>query len=189
MIEAILWDNDGILVDTERLFFESTRRILATIGIQLTSERFLELSMRQGRSAFDLATESGWQREQVTNLKRQRDLVYSKMLRKETRILPGVAETLKTLHGHTRMAVVTSSQRQHFDVMHANLGLVRYFEFVLAREDYGKTKPDPESYLLALERLGIKAPNCVAVEDSERGLMGDNHTSRATTIRIPDQRQ
>lgn len=70
MVEAILWDNDGVLVDTERLFFESTRRILATVGIQLTPERFLDLSMRQGRSAFELATQSGWQKEQVANLKR-----------------------------------------------------------------------------------------------------------------------
>jgi HAD superfamily hydrolase (TIGR01509 family) len=170
MVEAILWDNDGVLVDTERLFFESTRRILATIGIQLTPERFLDLSMRQGRSAFELATQSGWQKEQVANLKRQRDLLYCELLRKQTRVLPGVAETLKALYGRMRMAVVTSSQRQHFDVMHANMGLMRYFEFVLAREDYGKTKPNPEPYLLALKRLGMKAGNCLAVEDSERGL-------------------
>ena len=69
-----------------------------------------------------------------------------------------------------RMAVVTSSQRQHFDTMHADISLTRYFEFVLAREDCGKTKPNPEPYLLALERLGMRAESCVAVEDSERGL-------------------
>jgi HAD superfamily hydrolase (TIGR01509 family) len=68
------------------------------------------------------------------------------------------------------MAVVTSSQRQHFQVMHADIGLTEYFEFVLAREDYGETKPSPEPYLLALQRLGLKADACVAVEDSERGL-------------------
>jgi len=68
------------------------------------------------------------------------------------------------------MAVVTSSQRKHFDTMHADTGLTRYFEFVLAREDYGETKPHPEPYLLALDRLRMKAETCVAVEDSERGL-------------------
>lgn len=170
MLEAILWDNDGVLVDTERLFFESTRRTLATIGIPLTQEQFLDLSMRQGRSAFDLAMERGWSKEQVTNLKRERDLLYSELLRKQTRVLPGVAETLKSLQGRMRMAVVTSSQRQHFDVMHAEIGLTGYFEFVLAREDCGQTKPNPEPYLRALERLGIRAEACVAVEDSERGL-------------------
>ena len=170
MVEAILWDNDGLLVDTERIFFESTRKILATIGIQLTVEQFLTLSMRQGRSAFELATQSGWQKQQVANLKRERDLLYSEMLRRQTRVLPGVAETLNMLHGRMRMAVVTSSQRQHFDAMHADIGLTGYFEFVLAREDCSKTKPNPEPYLLALERLGMKAAACIAVEDSERGL-------------------
>ena len=170
MIEAILWDNDGVLVDTECLFFESTRRTLAAIGIQLSLERFVDLSLRQGRSAIELALASGCSKEQVTNLKRQRDLLYSEMLRNQTRVLPGVAETLKALHGRKRMAVVTSSQRQHFDAMHADIGLTRYFEFVLAREDSGKTKPNPEPYLLALQRLGLRPEDCVAVEDSERGL-------------------
>ena len=55
MVEAILWDNDGVLVDTECLFFESTRTILATIGIELSLEQFLDFSMRQGRSGFELA--------------------------------------------------------------------------------------------------------------------------------------
>jgi len=64
----------------------------------------------------------------------------------------------------------STSQRQHFDVMHSDTGLMRYFEFVLAREDFRETKPNPEPYLLALERLQMKADNCVAVEDSERGL-------------------
>ena len=170
MIEAILWDNDGVLVDTEGLFFESTRTILATIGIELSLEEFLDFSMRQGRSAFELAIDRGWGKQQVANLKRERDVLYSRMLHAQTRVLPSVAETLNALHGRVRMAVVTSSQRQHFDLIHSNIGLTRYFEFVLAREDYAKTKPSPEPYLLALERLGIKAENCVAVEDSERGL-------------------
>jgi HAD superfamily hydrolase (TIGR01509 family) len=170
MVEAILWDNDGVLVDTECLFFESTRRVLATAGIQLSCEQFLDLSMRQGRSAFELAIERGWPKEQVTNFKHQRDLLYSQMLRNQTRVLPGVAESLTALHGRMRMAVVTCSQRHHFDVMHADIGLTSYFEFVLAREDCDRTKPNPDPYLLALERLGIRPESCVAVEDSERGL-------------------
>jgi len=170
MVEAILWDNDGVLVDTECLFFESTQAILATIGIQLSLRQFLDVSMRQGRSAFELAIESGWGEQEVAKLKRERDLLYAEMLRKQTHVLPSVAETLQELQGRVRMAVVTSSQRQHFDIIHSTTGLMRYFEFVLAREDYRKTKPDPEPYLLAWERLGLKADKCVAVEDSERGL-------------------
>jgi HAD superfamily hydrolase (TIGR01509 family) len=170
MVEAILWDNDGVLVDTECLFFESTRRTLARIGVELTLGQFLELTMRQGRSAFQLAIDHGRLKEEIAALKRERDLLYSEMLRGQTRVLPGVQETLAVLHGRMRMAVVTSSQRQHFDVMHAGIGLIRYFEFVLTREDFSETKPNPEPYLLGLNRLGLTAATCVAVEDSERGL-------------------
>ena len=179
MVEAILWDNDGVLVDTEGLFFESTRRILAKIGIHLSLEQFLDLSMRQGHSAFELAIENGWQKQQLERLKRERDVLYSELLRRHTRVLPGVPETLKALHGSKRMAVVTSSQRQHFDTIHADIGLREYFDFALVREDYNQTKPNPEPYLLALKRLGMKADNCVAVEDSERGLAA----ARAAGIR------
>lgn len=170
MVEAILWDNDGVLVDTECLFFESNRRTLARIDIELSLEQFLQLSMREGRSALDLARAIGLGKEEVANLKRERDLLYSELLRKQLRVLPAVPETLHALHGRMRMAVVTSSQRQHFDLMHAGIGLSRYFEFVLTREDYTQTKPSPEPYLLALKRLGIEPERCVAIEDSERGL-------------------
>ncbi len=179
MVEAILWDNDGVLVDTECLFFESTRQTLARIGIELSVEQFLDLSMRQGRSACDLAAERGWKEQQVADLKHERDRLYLEMLGKPVRVLPGVQETLRALHGRMRMAVVTSSLRQHFDAAHAEIGLTGYFEFVLAREDYSKTKPNPEPYLLALERLRMTAERCVAVEDSERGLAA----ARAAGIR------
>jgi len=170
MVEAILWDNDGVLVDTECLFFESTRRVLDRAGIKLSLENFLELSMRQGRSAFQLAAERGWGERQIADLKRERDLLYSELLRRQVRVFPGVPETLKMLHGLMRMAVVTSSKRQHFETVHADIGLIEYLEFVLAREDYRDAKPNPEPYLLALQRLRMEAEQCIAVEDSERGL-------------------
>jgi HAD superfamily hydrolase (TIGR01509 family) len=170
MVEAILWDNDGVLVDTEGLFFQSTRETLAGVGVELTFEQFLEISMRQGRSAFQLAAARGLTEEEIADLKRARDLRYTEMLREQTKVLAGIPEALRALQGRMRMAVVTSSQRQHFDVMHATTRLTGFFEFVLAREDFKETKPNPEPYLVALERLGLAAERCVAIEDSERGL-------------------
>jgi HAD superfamily hydrolase (TIGR01509 family) len=170
MVEAILWDNDGVLVDTEGLFFASTRATLGDAGIELSFEQFLDISMRQGRSTFQLAAARGATENEIAELKRARDVLYTEMLREQTRVLAGIPEALRALHGRTRMAVVTSSQRQHFDVMHANTRLTEFFEFVLAREDFKETKPNPEPYLVALRRLGLDAERCVAIEDSERGL-------------------
>lgn len=57
MLEAILWDNDGVLVDTERLYYKSTKEALSETGVDLTEELFKTISLKQGRSSFDLAAE------------------------------------------------------------------------------------------------------------------------------------
>ena len=69
------------------------------------------------------------------------------------------------------MAIVTSSHRIHFDVMHETTNIREFFEFVLAREDYINSKPLPEPYLVAMQKLGLPAEKCVAIEDTERGLV------------------
>jgi HAD superfamily hydrolase (TIGR01509 family) len=97
-------------------------------------------------------------------------LLYSKLLGQETLIINGVEEVLKNLHGKYLMGIVTSSQKNHFELIHTTTGFLKYFDFVITNSDYTKSKPDPEPYLLALERSGVKKEECIAIEDSERGL-------------------
>ena len=59
MIRAVFWDNDGVLVDTEKLYFQATRELLLRAGVTLTPELFKRISLGEGRSAFDLAEERG----------------------------------------------------------------------------------------------------------------------------------
>jgi HAD superfamily hydrolase (TIGR01509 family) len=68
------------------------------------------------------------------------------------------------------MAIVTSSKRAHFDVIHRQSGLPQHFELILTREDYTESKPNPEPYLRALELLAVSSAQCLVIEDSERGL-------------------
>jgi HAD superfamily hydrolase (TIGR01509 family) len=170
-VKAILWDNDGVLVDTERLYFEANRRALRRAGITLTPERFTDVSLRQGLSLLELAAERGWSPERIAGLRKERDALYLQILHKGVALMPGVERTLGALRGKVRMAIVTSAQRVHFDAMHARTGLLPYFEFVLTREDYTHGKPAPDGYLAGLRRLGVGPAEGVAVEDSERGLI------------------
>jgi beta-phosphoglucomutase-like phosphatase (HAD superfamily) len=68
------------------------------------------------------------------------------------------------------MAIVTSSRREHFDIIHEASGLLKYFEFALTDGDYAASKPDPAPYLAAVARSGAQPARCLVVEDSERGL-------------------
>ncbi len=170
MIKAILWDNDGVLVDTEHLYFLATQQILASVGITLSQEMYVDLLLVQGRGAWHLAEAKRISPEDVIQLRNQRDAQYLKLLSSQAKVIDGVEEVLNVLYGKYLMGVVTSSQRAHFDLVHHNTGLMKYFAFVLTCEEYSKFKPDPEPYLAAVQRTGFKKEECVAVEDSERGL-------------------
>jgi HAD superfamily hydrolase (TIGR01509 family) len=170
MINAVLWDNDGVLVDTEELYFRSTQEMLSRMGVKLTRDLFIEISLKEGRSAFDLAVKKGIDRETIEQLHEERNRHYSDLLRDGIRVIDGVEDTLSQLRGKISMGVVSNSRKEHFDIIHATSGLLPYFDFVLTREDFINSKPDPEPYLRAIELSGLERENCLIVEDSERGL-------------------
>ena len=166
--DYIFWDNDGVLVDTEGLYFQASREALEQIGFSLSAEQFADISLASGRSVFELATAD---RQVMDRLRHWRNQRYSALLAGQDLVLPGVRETLARLANRTTMAIVTSSRRDHFELIHSGSGLLPYFDFILCREDYREAKPDPEPYLLALQRSGRDARHCLVIEDSVRGLM------------------
>lgn len=170
MIEAIFWDNDGVLVDTEHLYFEATRRVLSSIGIELTEAAYRDLFLVRGTGAWHLAEARGIEQARIDALKSARNALYARLLAEAPRLIAGVSETLQALHGRYAMGIVTSSRRDHFDVIHRDTGVLKYFEFVITADDCPRTKPCPDPYLRALERSGRPAAACLAIEDSQRGL-------------------
>lgn len=170
MWKALLWDHDGVLVDTEKYYFQANRELLAEVGVELTETDYRRYLLVAGTGAWHLALERGCSPADIADLKRRRDERYRQLLLEEDVAIAGIAELLTALHSHVRMAIVTSSHRVHFDAIHSRTGIPRYFELILAREDYQLSKPDPEPYLTALERLQLTAAECLVIEDSERGL-------------------
>lgn len=179
MSSAILWDNDGVLVDTEGLYFRATREVLATAGVELTVDLYREISLRRGESAFDLAAARGLNGDAIGRLRARRDALYLASLEDGVKVIEGVEEVLGTLHGRVPMGIVTSARRENFEAMHRHTGLLPYFDFVLTREAYARSKPWPDPYLEALSRHGLVASRCLVVEDTERGL----RSARAAGIR------
>ncbi|MFO7982123.1 MAG: HAD family hydrolase [Desulfuromonadales bacterium] len=170
-VDALFWDNDGVLVDTEKLYFRASRETLAEVGINLSWDQFQEISLRQGKSVFELAVQTGHSPQDCEQMRQKRNQLYAQLLRSDSEVINGVRETLETLYGTVPMAIVTSSLRDHFDIIHAGSGLLGFFDFVLTREDYVHSKPHPEPYLAAIQKFGVPSHRCLVVEDSERGLL------------------
>lgn len=170
MTKAIFWDNDGVLVDTELLYYEATRDVLATVDIDLTPAAYKDLFLWQGRGAWHLAEERGLPTAEVERLRDQRNALYGRRVREAPLLIEGVAAVLQTLQGRYLMGVVTSSRQDHFEAIHESTGLLPYFDFILTASDVARVKPDPELYQKAVERSGYRPDECLAIEDSERGL-------------------
>ncbi len=166
--KAILWDNDGVLVDTERWFFEANRRELAALEVEVTWHDFETINLRRGESLLNLSNLEG---DDLAALYARRDALYSELLRSEETAMPGMEALLGRLRARGFcMGIVTSCHRQHFEIIHARSGILDHVDFVLVNEDYQRGKPHPDGYLAGLARTRLPAEDCLAVEDSPRGI-------------------
>jgi HAD superfamily hydrolase (TIGR01509 family) len=166
--KAIFWDNDGVLVDTEGLYYQATREVLATVGVSLSEEAYVDLFLRDARGAWHLAEARGVPAGELPALRRRRDDRFAALIDAGPTAIAGVATVVRRLAERYRMAIVTSSE--HFDRIHRDTAFLSLFEFVLTPAHYRYSKPHPEPYLLALERSGLRPADCLVIEDSERGL-------------------
>ncbi len=186
MFDGIFWDNDGVLMETEHLYYRANAEALATAGVTLSLDDFRLVSLQRGESVLDLAAGTGHGEDGARELRRLRDEIYFRLLGEQARVIPGVQETLDRLHGKVPMAIVTSCRRENFLRMHRESGLLGYFDFILTREDYGASKPDPEPYRTACARAGLRPERCLAIEDSERGVTAASRAGLAVAA-IPGE--
>ena len=184
--DVVLFDNDGVLVDTEPLFLRATQELLSTVGVTLSAELYAELTLGRGASVFELAVAHGLSTLEIAQLRARRNERYSELIDEGVRILDGVSDTLARLHGVRPLAIVTSSGRDDFERIHRQTDLVHFFEFVLTDGDYARHKPHPDPYLMAAERFGVTPERCLVVEDTERGLAAA-HAAGMRCIVIPNE--
>lgn len=165
----MLFDHDGVLVDTEFWYYKAGERALADIGFTLDQDRYLQ-GMTEGLGTWDQARAAGIDEQILTRQRAVRNTYYQEYLRTEAIEIEGVVDVLAELSHHVRMAVVTTSKRADFEVIHEHREIARFMDFVLVREDYEHAKPHPEPYLTGLKRFGAATSETLVVEDSARGL-------------------
>lgn len=183
--KALFFDMDGLLVNTEPLYFEATHEILNTLGIELTKEWYIRENLGKGTSSFELAEQAGFPPEEVKTLRKKRNELYDELLKAQVHPISGVPEALAQLKGKFLMGVVTNSRRDHFESIMEKTNLRQYFSFFITSDDVENPKPDPEPYLKALEFSGFKKEECLVLEDSYRGLLAAKAAGLACYA-IPD---
>jgi len=169
MITHLLFDHDGVLVDTENWYFEATRQALAKLDVIMTFDDYKQ-HLVDGTSNWAGAVRKGAPQAEIDAARAWRDDRYQYYLQLEDIDIPGVADVLDDLGQRFQMAVITTSKRLDFELIHRERTLLDNMAFVLCREDYTKAKPHAEPYEAGLRRFGVGPGHAVVIEDSKRGL-------------------
>jgi HAD superfamily hydrolase (TIGR01509 family) len=172
MISALIFDFDGLILDTEKSEFVSWQEMYAEHQVQLLLEEWA-VCIGAGADTFDPYThlETLLRRPIAREEIRQRRLQRRMAMLAEELLLPGVEEYLQTArHLRLKLGVASSSSRAWVEGHLERLGILHYFDVIRCRDDVQYAKPDPELYLSALAGLEVQAEQAIALEDSPNGV-------------------
>jgi len=172
MIEAVLFDLDGVLIETELQTFKFYQSYLKDHGIELKDADFI---YKAGRKSVDFWKDVLTEEQQktintseITRLKREK---FNTAPDQFIGRVAGGVELLELLQRHKyKMALASQNERRMIETAVNWLNVKKYFSEILSIEEIKNLKPSPEIYLLAAKRLGVKPNNCIVIEDSKDGV-------------------
>ena len=181
MLRAVIFDFDGVITDSEILHLEAFNRVLAQYDVEITVEDYYKdyLGLTDVECFKALADEGRLKVEtqEIENFVKQKNEIFEETLKADRRIIEGVVDFLEMLRQNSvRMAICSGSLLAEIELILKQAQLGRFFEVIVSADEIEKGKPDPEGYLLALERLNqndnnaILPDECIVIEDSHWGL-------------------
>jgi HAD superfamily hydrolase (TIGR01509 family) len=168
---AIIFDMDGVIVDSEPLHERAFREVFAEMGYGATHG--IDFPHYYGRSDralwldFVAKHRPRWSIEELTEWKQRR---FIEIIKAEQPIFAGLPELLERLSRHYRMAVASGSLHPVIDAVLAMKDLRRFFPVVVSVQDVGRGKPAPDVFLRAAELLEVPPGDCCVIEDSAAGV-------------------
>ncbi len=192
-VEAVVFDMDGVLVDTEVAWLGLFEEFFGDRGLDLEWEELCEV-VGGSLEVYKEHVAAWWKRTPELS-KRERKMDSWKVVNAYCKenfppytalLFPGVRETLAGLSERgIRLAVASSSSRRQVEDVTRECGIDQYFELVVSGQDFTASKPDPAVYLRTLELLDLPAEKCIAVEDSDPGIAA----ARAAHIPVAVRRE
>ncbi|MBU1599301.1 HAD family phosphatase [bacterium] len=181
MIFALLFDMDGLMVDTEPLYTEAAQEIARKAGKEFTLEIKQEMMGRLGIDSMRIFKERLSLLESEDVLLEERGIAYDKLLRERgVKPMPGLFELIHLASSlGLLLAVASSCRKKWVDFILSELNIRARFKAILTGDDVTKGKPDPEIYLKAAEKLGVLPQHCLVLEDAPLGVLSGKRAGAA----------
>jgi beta-phosphoglucomutase len=172
MTRAVLWDLDGTLVDSGEMHWWSWRDTLSAINVPVTYEQFTGTFGQKNDRILRVWLGPGATATRIADVAEAKESEYRRLVSVHgLQPLPGAREWVERLRAAGwRQTIASSAPRKNVEVMLAAIGLAAAFDGIVASEDVGKGKPDPEVFLTAAARLGATPESSIVVEDAAAGI-------------------
>lgn len=175
MLKAVIFDMDGVLIDSQPLHFKAEKETVAHFGGSITEE---ELKQYLGWRGEDFWNDLIRKYSLPTTLEEIREYnrpVIERHLREAAKPDKGLQGILSGLReGGMKLSVASSSRKSYIGIVLGGLGIGGYFDAVVCGDDVKKGKPEPEIFMLAAERMEVGARDCAVVEDAPSGIRAAN---------------
>lgn len=183
--KAVVFDLDGLLLDTEVLWQRSEARLFERHGAEFTFED--KLTVMGTSAAFTgefFARRLGYGTEQATALIREVSELMLEELRTQVDARPGAVELVERLRGRVPLGLASNSPRFLVEAALLSAGFSDAFDAVVSADDVAHHKPAPDLYLLVCERLGVDPADTLALEDTTSGIAAAK-AAGLTCIAVP----
>lgn len=182
MYEAVLFDLDGTLVDTESVAVHTGMAAFAAVG-QPVSIAFMHGMVGKDHAAGNAVIRAAYPDIDMDALNAHWRRGFAESIARELRLKPGVLDLLGAIE--VPMAVVTSSGRVEAHAKVDTAGLSRFFALIVSVDDVDRAKPAPDPFLLAAQKLGVDPARCLVFEDSDTGAESAR-AAGCTVVQVPD---
>lgn len=173
-LKAILFDHDGTLVDSEGVHYQMWLEVLRPYGVSLSSEQYMQIysGMPTRDNARDLVER--FQLNAVVDelVAKKLEIAHAYLEDNAFPLMAGAQDILDYFQQqpNIQQAIVTGAGAEIVNATIRSHQLAAYFATIVSCDDVAQSKPAPDCYLLALERLGLQAEECIAIEDTEHGV-------------------
>lgn len=183
MLRAVIFDMDGLMIDTERLHHESFKTVLEQYGIKPVpnTQGVIHIS--------GISAEANWEHfkkqygfnANTQDLTKAKNDTHLKLLQDKVEAMPGLLELLKNLKADGyKVGIASSSIRDHINLIVDRLGIANYFDAITSGEEVSNGKPTPDIFLKAATKLGTDPAQCLVLEDAMNGL----HAGKAAGMHV-----
>lgn len=173
MLEAVIFDLDGVMIDTDYIQSQAFEKVLADHGIKPKKNEHgtVHISGASTPETWELLKKEYGFDADTEYLTRKKRRIVMDILAGELTPLPGLLELLEDLSSYDiKVAIATSAQRERLELVVDKLGIKEYIYTSVSADDIKRGKPSPDTYIEAAKRLGIKPENCIVFEDAEVGV-------------------